>query len=247
MARMLFTVLLFAVPAAIAYHFWGYWGIGISLVAVYLFMSFLGSRELESEKDEARKNKPNPKGLERRRKSAIASLDLKDEEDILILDTETTGLDKNAEIIEIAIIRLDGSVVLNTLVKPLSKIPRAATRIHQITNKMVSDAPSWKDVYQDYKNVTHDKKILVYNADYDKRLIRQTCKLYGLSTPRREWGCVMLAYAEYHGQKKYDDFAWQKLSHALLQMGIESSDESHRALSDCLATSNLVQAMRNQT
>ena len=44
-----------------------------------------------------------------------------------ILDTETTGLDNQAEIVEISIIAQQGQVVLDTLVKPLRPIPADAT------------------------------------------------------------------------------------------------------------------------
>ena len=60
----------------------------------------------------------------------------------LILDTETTGLGDEAEICEIAVIRQDGSVVLDTLVRPTGKISEDATRVHGITDADVRDAPS---------------------------------------------------------------------------------------------------------
>ena len=47
-----------------------------------------------------------------------------------ILDTETTGLYDDAEIVEISIIDENGGVLLDTLVKPLKPIPAEATAIH---------------------------------------------------------------------------------------------------------------------
>ena len=41
-----------------------------------------------------------------------------------ILDTETTGLDDNAEIVEIAIIDKEERTLINQLVKPTQRIPR---------------------------------------------------------------------------------------------------------------------------
>lgn len=48
--------------------------------------------------------------------------------DYLIIDTETTGLDNNAEVIEIAIINMHGDVLLNSLVKPTCSIPAADSK-----------------------------------------------------------------------------------------------------------------------
>ena len=123
---MWYMLLVLGIPAAIAYYFWGYWGLGISLVSVYLFFTLIGHFDPE---DEESVDKLKPKGFEKRRKLALALLNLEEESKIVILVTETTGLDKGAEIIEIAIIRLDGTVLMNSLVKPKSKIPKAANLI----------------------------------------------------------------------------------------------------------------------
>jgi DNA polymerase-3 subunit epsilon len=49
----------------------------------------------------------------------------------VVLDTETTGLGHDAEIIEIAIIcAFSGKTFINTLVKPRNPIPPSATAIH---------------------------------------------------------------------------------------------------------------------
>jgi len=59
----------------------------------------------------------------------------------LILDTETTGLDEHAEIVEIAVIDCTGAVLLDTLVRPAGPIPAEAVEIHGITNEMVVQIP----------------------------------------------------------------------------------------------------------
>ena len=64
----------------------------------------------------------------------------------IFLDTETTGLDPRAEIVEIALIDHDGAVLLESLVKPTRPIPQDATRIHRITDGMVADAPTAGEV-----------------------------------------------------------------------------------------------------
>lgn len=48
----------------------------------------------------------------------------------LFIDTETTGLGDDAEIVEICIIDSHGFILLNTLVKPTKPIPDEAIAIH---------------------------------------------------------------------------------------------------------------------
>ncbi|MJX93223.1 3'-5' exonuclease, partial [Salmonella enterica subsp. enterica] len=64
----------------------------------------------------------------------------------LFIDTETTGLGDDAEIVEICIIDSHGFIMLNTLIKPTKPIPDEAIAIHGITNEMVAFAPNWTDI-----------------------------------------------------------------------------------------------------
>ena len=65
--------------------------------------------------------------------------------DYLVLDTETTGIHQ-AEIVQIAVVDSADNVLLDTLVKPVSRIPYDATRIHGITDSMVAEAPGWGEI-----------------------------------------------------------------------------------------------------
>ncbi|WP_416775943.1 exonuclease domain-containing protein [Xenorhabdus budapestensis] len=121
-------------------------------------------------------------------------------EDIVILDTETTGLKSDDEIIEISIINAYGDVLLDTLIKPQKKIPPDETRIHGITNEDVQHKPSWNDIYKKYREIVKGKTVVIYNKSYDTKIIRQTCKKYELPTPRIKSECAMLLYAKYYGE-----------------------------------------------
>ena len=98
----------------------------------------------------------------------------------LILDTETTGLGSDAEIVEISMVDAQGKIVMDTLVKPSKPIPADATRIHGITNEMVANSPTWPELYDEFAQLVKDRMVIIYNADYDVRIIDQTCKAYSL-------------------------------------------------------------------
>ncbi|MDE1480492.1 3'-5' exonuclease [Xenorhabdus bovienii] len=166
-------------------------------------------------------------------------------EDIVILDTETTGLKSDDEIIEISIINADGNVLLDTLIKPQKKIPPDATRIHRITNEDVQHKPLWSDVYKKYREIVKGKTVIIYNKSYDTKIIRQTCKKYELPTPKIKSECAMLLYAEYYGEinERTGDYKWHKLTDAIHDNKIEVSGEAHRALTDARMTLELMKRM----
>lgn len=162
-----------------------------------------------------------------------------------VLDTETTGLDEHAEIVEISIIDQDGSVVFDSLVKPRQPIPAEATAIHGITNEMVASAPNWAEIHDQVAEIVASKKLVTYNADYDLRLLEQTANQYGLTSIAHTAGCAMLAYAEFYGEwdEHKGTYRWQKLANAAAQQGVVTDGEAHRALADVMTTLGVLKAM----
>ncbi|MGJ5867287.1 3'-5' exonuclease [Serratia sp. B501] len=169
-------------------------------------------------------------------------------ENCLILDTETTGLGEDAEIVEVTIIDTDGQVLLNTLVKPRSVIPASATAIHGITNEMVATAPSWPHVCRSLYDIISGRKVVIYNSDFDTRILDQTNDDWGITIhfkiERPTFECAMLAYAEFYGQNsERGGYKWQKLTAAAEQQDVIIEGTPHRALSDCLTTLGVIKAM----
>jgi DNA polymerase III epsilon subunit-like protein len=166
-----------------------------------------------------------------------------------VLDTETTGLDRSAELCEIAIISSAGHIVMNTRVHPTRPIPPDATRIHGITNSDVSAAPGFHMLIGVVQELFTTKPVVIYNADYDYRIIQQSAAAHGFNT---DWmhganiSCAMLNYAAFFGDwdDYRDSFAWQKLENACIQQGIPAPDApAHSALGDCLRTLALIRKM----
>ena len=56
-----------------------------------------------------------------------------------------------------------------------------ATAIHGITMKMLENAPTFADIYQKFSKLVGDKNLVIYNADYDIRLIKQKSRNLGRS------------------------------------------------------------------
>ena len=176
------------------------------------------------------------------------------EADPLILDTETTGLDENAEICELAIITHEGKVVVDSLVKPIAPIPAEATAVHGITSKDVSDAPSLLKALRqvDAGRILKGRTVGIYNVNYDLRLLRQSIDsrrrnrhLQVIEDMYANSVCVMELYAHYYGKwhERYESYTWQSLEDTAIQCDLEWTGESHRALSDARMTLALLEHM----
>jgi DNA polymerase-3 subunit epsilon len=166
------------------------------------------------------------------------------DEGAIILDTETTGLEEGAEIIEIAIINVKGETLFESLIKPHG--PIGGTHIHGIRGEDVAGAPTWLEIdHQVVRLLRQASRIVVYNSEYDRRLIRQTQLKWGMRSIEPSvqeedyqplpWHCAMEAYAMWvnHWSDYHESYRWQRL------------EGGHRALGDCLACLEYIKRMAN--
>lgn len=156
----------------------------------------------------------------------------------LIVDTETTGLGDQDEIVEIAIVDALGTLEFSTLVRPSKPIPEAASNIHGITDEMVEQVKPWSDVWPIVRSIIGVRMRLAYNADFDARMIRQTSKLYDLDS-LSHWCCLMNDWMEFHGLQR-----WQKLENVCYEIGVPVG--GHRALGDAKAAREVLRWLARQ-
>jgi DNA polymerase III subunit epsilon len=149
--------------------------------------------------------------------------------DVLILDTETTGL-KDAEVIEVALIDAGGRTRLNTLVQPKTRAMNPyAQRVHGISLRDLAGQPTWPEVLPELVRVAGDATILAWNAPFDARMLEQTSARWGLPHPKLLFVCAMRLYARFYGRRSFG------LHKAVAAEGLEGLLElhtSHRALGD---------------
>src|SRR5690349_9112831 len=92
--------------------------------------------------------------------------------DFVVLDTEaTTKYPSNADICQIAIIGPTGETLLDTLVKPGCTITNSF--IHGITDEMVKDAPTIRDIVPQLYELLHKRNVIIYNASYDHPILKR--------------------------------------------------------------------------
>ncbi len=174
-------------------------------------------------------------------------------DDCVVVDTETTGLGNDDEIVEISIVTASGRVLLDTLVKPQKPIPEDAANIHGITNEIVATAPTWADIHYAVTEAMTGKTVVMWNSAFDARLIKQTFDkspvsvngVDDLASALSDVQCAMLAYAEFLGDwnAERNSYRWQRLSYAAEQQGVKIEGTAHRALCDVKTTIGVIRAV----
>lgn len=155
-------------------------------------------------------------------------------DDWVILDTETTGLDR-AEIVEIALVNHAGETLLNTLIKPTISIPADAAAIHGISDAMVADAPNFPKIYPEIVRVLEGKRAFIYNAVFDIKILNYCRNLHKLASFNlsKRYECIMTWHTQWagHWSDYHESYKWHPLC------------GGHRALDDCLAALERIKKM----
>jgi DNA polymerase III epsilon subunit-like protein len=154
-----------------------------------------------------------------------------------VLDSETTGLKTPVQFVEIAIVEAGARTVFEGTVRPTCLIESGATRIHGHTAHSLAGSPPFWEVYPDLLEALWGKRVVVYNASYDRRVWDAAVRSLGargtLAGELPAWECAMRRYTAYVGEpSKRGGYRSQKLPGG-----------DHSALGDALATLRLIEEM----
>jgi DNA polymerase III subunit epsilon len=158
--------------------------------------------------------------------------------DFVIFDSETTGLSSPIDFVEIAVVGSTGETLFDSLLKPSCRIEAAARVVHGHSAKSLSGAPRFLEVYPDLLEVLYERRVIVFNASYDRRVwdaaVRNLGARGALAGGLPRWECAMRQYARFVGEpsKRGGGYRPQKLPGG-----------DHTALGDALATLRLIEGM----
>ena len=154
--------------------------------------------------------------------------ELLDRADVFIVDTETTGLDEEAELVQLSVLDTRGEPVGSMLFRPQASIAPAAARVHGLTAETLAGAKTFAESYPRIRaRMDAAAVLLAWNAPFDQRLFQQTCKRYGLEVPAWPWRCAM---SDLQAQLAVD--FRPRLEYAAQDAGWEAP-QNHHALTDC--------------
>ena len=119
--------------------------------------------------------------------------------------------------------------------------------IHGISSEETWQAPEWSEVWPKVRKIVESaSRVVTWNAEFDLRLLRQTCAAHGIEDyddvliehvdhmvrDPVKWQCAMKQYAVYVGElRSSGEYKYQRLGGA------------HRALSDCWSVMRKLRTM----
>lgn len=159
----------------------------------------------------------------------------------VILDTETTGLEKDARIIELSVINCKGKVLYTSLFDPGIPLPDKITEITGLTDADLAGKPSFSDEIAKISAALKDKIIAGWNVDFDIKRLEYEYGITGFVFDNR-FSDVMCLYAKGRNKElnRFGKYTC-KLVKAKEELGIGDSQE-HRSLSDCIDTLEVMKA-----
>jgi len=150
-----------------------------------------------------------------------------------IVDIETTGGHAAANgITEIAVYIHNGKRItkhFESLVNPQQNIPTYITALTGIDNRMVQDAPAFKDIAATIYNLLKDEIFVAHNVNFDYSFINHQLKAAGFQLPARKLCTVRLSRKVFPGMPSYS------LGNICRSLDIVI-DNRHRADGDAKAT-----------
>lgn len=162
----------------------------------------------------------------------------------LILDIETASMAVSNEIIEVSMVDIYGHVVFNSLIKPMQPIVSMNGNMHDIPANVLAQAPTFVEAWPHMYPLLIQNELIIYNAAYQLRILRQTAAHQQLALPAIISHCLMLKYALYAGVKASErEYKLHDLNEACTAFNISTG--AQRALDDADAARQLLVALAN--
>jgi DNA polymerase-3 subunit epsilon len=159
-----------------------------------------------------------------------------------IVDIETTGGSHGNRITEIAIVKTDGSTILDryeTLINPEVFIPKSITLLTGISNAMVEHSPRFEECVDEITQHLEGTIFVAHNVSFDYGIIKNHYEDTGLTFNMKKLCTVRLAKGIIPGHPSYS------LGKICSALKIQNNSR-HRAMGDAAATTELFHLLKSK-
>mgnify|MGYP001773609046 CR=1 FL=1 len=162
----------------------------------------------------------------------------------VFLDTETTGLGDDAQVVEIAVVDEAGAVLFESYCRPTVPVDPGAEAVHGIGPDVLAEAPQWPEIAGRVREVLEGRVVVIFNAAFDTRILAQTAAAHGDSADwvrELDTRCAMYRAADVYGAT--NSYGTISLVNAAARAGIEFVGRAHSAAGDAATTALLWRTM----
>lgn len=152
---------------------------------------------------------------------------------LVFIDVETTGLDhrKGHRIIEVGAVAMQNGQIVSeyqSLIHMEVQIPRHVSRIHGITNEMLTGQPEPENVFPAVKDFVADSILVAHNAKFDIGFLRSEFNRLKLSFTNQIFCTLEISRRRY---PRLPNYKLETLYRRLVGP-VPTDTQRHRALGD---------------
>lgn len=162
------------------------------------------------------------------------------------LDTETTGIDANAAVCEVAWVQTDGDFnILDTqqsIIDPIVMITPSASGVHGLVNKDCEDSPTLPEYFAADDPSCYGRKlaapavVIGHRCAFDMRFMAPYFEEPPLQLDTLRWV-----------RRLYPDMDNHQLSTCVFALGLPRSEGAHRAMADVMTAYHLCKHICERT
>lgn len=162
----------------------------------------------------------------------------------IILDVETTGIDRKDEVVELAISDLSGNILFYSRIKPTVIMSAMATRLNGITDTMLKNEPSIIDIFTKIEPIVRDAdKIYCWSSDFVINKLIKTA--HSMDADFETIKLIRKRLVDVRSIVAPPERCWPRMDAVAYNYGISWEGKRYSSVNDCLVISKLMKALRD--
>jgi DNA polymerase III alpha subunit (gram-positive type) len=118
---------------------------------------------------------------------------------LAILVIDTTGIQKNSDILRVTIVDTQDDIVFDRVVQPVRQPGEANTAYTGITTAQLADAPTLREIWSELQVALSGRYVLAYNWEWLTSRLRENARAFELPSLTIAGECLMERASRYYG------------------------------------------------